>query len=177
MSHADSPGVDEILAYREIVSTDTPFAAFSDPRTRVSLRPRLEDLVAVSIVFTPDDTEDVAHAQMAIERPTAGREVIVPAFMAEYDRVVTPLQDEVVALSDDERAALNVDAAHAARQVLAEGRRTLAAFALFSAGGDSQHGRLLVPRPMMGNSGQSQVLAPQIAAHILPRAEVVNQRW
>lgn len=124
MSHADSPGLDEILAYREIVSSDTPFAAFSDPVTQVSLSPRLEDLVAVNIVFTPDDTEDVAHAQMAIERPTAGREVIVPTFMAEYDRVVTPIQDEVAALSDAERAELNVDAAHAARQVLAEGRRS-----------------------------------------------------
>lgn len=170
------PDVDEVLAYREVVAGE-PFSVFRSSTEQVGIEPVQADLAAVHVAYMPDDADVILHGQMAVERPGRDREVIVPAFMEDYDRVVTPVHDEIDAMSDDERFDLKFLAARAVHRVTETGRRTLSAFALFFTSDERQYGGLFVPEPMMGDSSISRELAPLIAARLLPRVDEVNQGW
>jgi hypothetical protein len=171
------PDVDEVLAYREVVSERSPFTVFRSATDKVDIEPKLANLGAVCVTFVPSNPDAILHGQMAVERPGRDRDTVVPKFMEDYEQVVTPIHDEIDAMSEDDKFDLTVLTAGVARRVTRAGRRTLSAFAVFFASDDRQYGGLFVPEQMMGDSPVARELAPRIAAHLLPKIDAVREAW
>ncbi len=170
------PTLNEFRAYYEVAG-DKRFTIFTDPtEADTDLTATWKHSLAIAAAFV--EGAGVSHGQVVFEKqPGVDRARLIPEFMAHYERIVAPLQEEAANLSKDERFDLGIFTENAKRRVRQAGRRTLSAFVLFAVGAGQRRGGLFVPEPMMGDEPYSRILGPKIAAHILPTIEEIRERW